>query len=337
MTGAERVGAAAAGVTADRRAVAPVLSLYGARLTGCPLDRYYRDARAYADGQAEVRRAFGPDVLFAPFAFALLGEAFGGALKEFPDQAPNLRRPAADALAEWGRVALPDPGAHPRLSYLLEATRLLRSDHGGEVCVAAPLPSPVDLPALALGAGPWLEALLFEPEAASRLLESLRPYYLSLAEAYFEAGASFLVLSCAFASPTVVTREVASRLAVPALAETLSGLAGPAVLHHGGGPSLRHLDLLAGVPGVLGFALDEADDLGAARAAAGPGALLAGGVSGPALAALEAPEVEARCRRMLEARRGDPRFLLYTSGPDVPWSTPPENVAALRRAAEAPR
>lgn len=335
MTAAERVVATLSGRPADRRPVVPVLSLYGARLTACPLERYYADPRAYADGQAAVREAFEPDVLCAPFAFAYLGEVFGGAVKLFADQAPNLRRPAVASAADWARVPLPAPEDHPRLAYLVESVRLLAEAHGPEVPVAAVLPPPTDLPALAMGIGPWLETVLFEPEAAARIAQAVIPFFVRLANRLFEAGAALAVLPCGFASPAVVTREVAARFAVPSLAAALGQLRGPAVLHHAGGPLLAHLDLLAGLPAIAGFALDDAEDLAAARSTIGEGPALLAGVAGPALGALAPAEVEARCRRILADRRGDPRFLLCTSGPDVPWETPAETIRALRAAAEA--
>ena len=40
MNSMERIQATLAGKPLDRRAIAPVLGLYGARLTNCPLERY---------------------------------------------------------------------------------------------------------------------------------------------------------------------------------------------------------------------------------------------------------------------------------------------------------
>ena len=61
MNSMERIQAALAGKPVDRRAIAPVLGLYGARLTNCPLDQYYTDPAAYARGQSAVRETFQPD------------------------------------------------------------------------------------------------------------------------------------------------------------------------------------------------------------------------------------------------------------------------------------
>lgn len=113
MNSTERIMATLAGKPLDRRAIAPVLGLYGARLTGCPLDQYYTDPAAYARGQSAVRETFRPDVLCAPLAFALIGAAFGSELV-FPDtEAPNIRRPAVQSADHGTFLRCPTPTATP--------------------------------------------------------------------------------------------------------------------------------------------------------------------------------------------------------------------------------
>jgi uroporphyrinogen decarboxylase len=91
MNSLERLHATLAGKPLDRRAVAPVLGLYGARLTGCPLEQYYTDPVAYVRGQTAIREMFQPDILYAPVAFASLGAAFGGELVHLETMPPDLR------------------------------------------------------------------------------------------------------------------------------------------------------------------------------------------------------------------------------------------------------
>jgi uroporphyrinogen decarboxylase len=334
VTGLQRILATLAGEPVDRRALAPVLSLYGARLTDCPPDRYFESAEAYAHGQAAVREVFQPDVVFGPFAFAPLGAAFGSEVYYFADAAPNISRPAIDSVEAWGRVVVPDPDSHPALVYLREAIRLIAQREAGQAAVAAVLASPLDLPPLIMGLDAWMEAILFSTEAARRVASSLVPLFQRLANGLLAAGASFVVLPCAFASPAILTRDIVSSFSRPLLAETLAGIEGPVVLHHAGAPLLAHLDLITGLPPTAAFGLDPRDNLAKARAIVGPEPVLLGGPHGPGLAARTAAQIAADCRDFLEDRAPDPRFILATTGPDVPWRTPPENIRALQRAAE---
>lgn len=334
MNGLARILATLEGSPLDRRAYIPVLSLYGAQLTHCPLATYYTDPRAYARGQAAVNDAFEPDMLFGPFAFASIGGAFGSEVVVHGQQAPTIRRPGVASLAEFDRLVLPDPDAEPHLLFFREAIRHLAEQFRGEVPVAACLASPIDLPVLALGLETWLEAVLFDPAGAQRVLDKMTTFFVQFTNRLFADGAMVAFLPCGFASPDVLLRERVESLMRPAMAKALGQLQGPAVLHHSGASLLGNLDLLTGLPSVAGFALPHEEGLKQARSILGPGPALLSGPHGPSLTELDAASVERVCRGILEERRdaGDTRFILVTLGADVPLETPPGNLQAMRQA-----
>lgn len=335
MNSTERILATLSGKPLDRRAVAPVLGLYGARLTGCPLDQYYTDPVAYARGQSAVRETFRPDVLCAPLAFASIGAAFGGELVFLDTDAPNIRRPAIQSADEWDLLAPPDPDTDPRLRYFRDVIRLMAAEHKKEVPIAMVIPIPADIPAVVMGLESWLETVLFDPERAQRVMDKVIPFYIELVNGFFAAGATFVVMPSGFASATIVTSGIVTAFTRPILAKVLAQLKGPVVLHNVGAPMLPHLDLLTGLPSVVGFIMDQRDDLALARRVAGPDMVLFGGLDCSTISRMTAAQVEDRCRAILEERRRDLRFVLGTSGPDVVWNTPPENIHALRKAAES--
>jgi len=166
-------------------------------------------------------------------------------------------------------------------------------------------------------------------------MEKVVPFYVELVNGFFADGATFVVMPCGLASPGIVTREIVTAFTRPILERVLAQLRGPVVLHNVGAPLLAHLDMLGGLPSVVAFILDQQDDLTQARSVVGPEPVLFGGLDCVNMSRMTAAGVEARCRAILEERRWDPRFVLGTSGPDVAWDTPPENIHALRRAAEA--
>jgi uroporphyrinogen decarboxylase len=335
MNSIERVQATLMGRAVDRRAVAPVLSLYGARLTGCPLNRYYTDSQLYARGQAAVMDRFQPDLLFSSFSFASVGAAFGGEPYFSGNQAPNLRRPAIQAPEAWDTLTWPRHDTNPHLLYFQETIQRMVEAHGSEVLVAAPVVPPFDVPILVMGIEGWLRLVLTDRHRARGVLEKCIPFFVEMANSYFAAGAACVVAPCGFMSPSVVTREIAEHFSRPALAAALPQLKGPIVLHHVGAPILAHLDLLTGLPSTLGLAVDREDDLDRTRTIAGPDLTIFGGPSVFRMSGYTAREVEDDCRTLLENRRQDERFILCTTGPDLPWETPPENIEALRRAVES--
>lgn len=335
MNSMERVQATLAGKPLDRRAIAPVLGLYGARLTNCPLEQYYTDPAAYALGQSAVRETFQPDVLCAPLAFASIGAAFGGELVFLDTMPPNLRRPAVQSVEQWDSLVPPDPDVHPLLRYFQDTIRLMAAHHGGEVPIAMVIPIPADIPGLVMGLESWLETVLFDPDGAKRVMETIIPFYVRLINGFFAAGATFVVMPCGLASPAIVTREIVTSFTRPILANVLAQLCGPVVLHNVGAPILAHLDLLTGFPSVVAYIVDQRDDLAQARRVVGAESVLFGGLDCTTIGQMTVAEVDERCRTILEERRHDPHFVLGTSGPDVAWNTPPENIHAMRKAAES--
>lgn len=335
MNSLERIAASIAGKPVDRRAVAPVLGLYGARIVDCGLESYYRDPCAYVRGQRAVCETFAPDVLFGPFAHAVMGAAFGSELCFFADQPPNVRRPAIRSAHEWDRLVFPDPDVHPCLLFFREAIQALAAEYRDQIPVAAVLPLPTDLPILIMGIESWLETVLFDRVVAQRIIEQMNPFFVRLANLFLAEGASFIVTPCGFASPAVVTRDIVSSFTRPALERSLAQVKGPVVLHHVGAPLLAHLDLLTGLPNAVAFAVDQSDDIAQARRMIGAEPVLFSGPASPRLPKLTAQQVQDECCAILENRCQDARFILCNSGPDIPWHTPPEKIHAFWQAAES--
>jgi uroporphyrinogen decarboxylase len=335
MNSMERLQCLMAGAMADRRMFTLPLSLYGAGLTGCPLEQYYNDPAAYARGQAAVRETFQPDVLFGPLVVAALAEAFGSRVRYSDKVAPVVSAPAIGSAAEWERLPIPDPDRHPRLLYLREALRRVVAEQGGEVPIAAVLVPPIDLPGLVMGLDGWVETLVFDRSVAEAIMKRLIPFAVAMANRCFEDGATFVVWTVMFASPGFVTPDIMASFSRPVLAEALAQVRGPVVLHHLEYPLLPYLDSFAGLPAVAGFGLAQTDDLSEARRILGAESVLLSGPSGQWLRGAPTSEVEAACRSFLVDRRDDPRFILASSKADVLIDTPPENIHAFRAAVEA--
>lgn len=330
MTASERLYATLTGAPRDRRPWAPVLSLYGQRYRGCSVRRYLSEPEEYTQGQLAVVERLSPDVVYAPFCLAGLGEAFGGELHWFDSQAPNLRRPGFHSLEELEQKGLPDFRKGWAVPCLLEATRGLAKELQGTVPLAVVLPSPMDLPVLALGMEGWLEALLFQRERAEALISGLEPLFVSLVEELKAAGATVLVLACGLLSPVLVTRELASSFLHPRVSDLLRRLPLPVVLHPLGGPILPHLDLLQGLPQVVGHALHTGEDLLEARQKLGLGSVLFAGPGGPRFGLGDVACLLEEVRGLLREAGADRTWVLYTSGADVAPSVPESFLLALR-------
>jgi len=332
MTSAQRVMAAIIGDKADHRPFTLTLSLYGAALTGCPLPVYHADPAKYLEGQLAVRDAVGPDIVFSPFVLPLEGRAFGCELADQQTGPPNVKKPAFRSIEELLDHPQPRADDDPGLAYLVESVRLMAKALGGEVPVASILTAPTDLAAMILGLEPWLEALLFDPDMARRVLEITGAHFQAMSAAMMEAGAACIVTPIMCCNPRILNPELARTTVLPALREAFAAAPGPVVFHHGGNPLSPYLGLFKDVPNVLGFVLDERDSFVQARQILGTGHLLMGGLSGPHMSARKPQDIRLRVKQVLDDRREDARFILASSHADVPLDTPIENLLAVRDA-----
>lgn len=330
----DRVFATLQGECMSQRPFTAMLSLYGARLTNCPLRHYYTDPQAYAHGQTAILETFHPDILFSPFLCAGEGEAFGTKLKFFDNQPPNLLHPAITSPEEIPRLSVPDIDAHQTLVYVRKALSEIAAAHGAEVAVASTLLSPVDLPLMIMGIECWMQTVLFDKDGVRRMLGLTIPFFNEYANALLGDGADVLIIPVSFLSPAIVTREIIERFTLPVLRDVFANLQGPIIIHHAGGPFLKFLDLCVGLPNVIGFVVGHQDNLSQARKIVGRGVTLLGGLDGPNLGKTSPEEVEALCRGLLEDRSTDPHFILATSGADVAFDTSRENIDAIRRAVQ---
>ncbi len=335
MTPFERIGLAMAGQFADRRAVGPMLSLYGCRLTGSSPEAYYRDPGLYLAGQKAVVRKFDPDIVFAPFALALEAEAFGSTLAWSPFGPPNVGKPIPPQASDAAYLPRTDPKSDSSLAFLVESAALLAREFKGDRPVAAILTAPSDLPAILLGIDRWLDLLLFDQASARTYLRLAEEHFVALGSAMFEAGASFVAVPVMFTNPAILTDRLIRDLTLPSLENSFGRLPGPILFHHGANPLADRLGMFVDLPNVMGFALDERDDTTAARTALKLEQLILAGPAGPKLNHKTIPNIRSAVARLLSERADDPRVVVVTSAADIPWDTPEENISAFMDAARS--
>lgn len=319
------------GLPVDRVPVFAVLGAYGAGLTGCDLRTLYSDPAPYLAAQNTVQSTFGFDLVLAPFDFSAISEAFGGETVWKGLQTPNMKRPPAGSVAEALTLPLPSPFTTARLPVSLEATRQLARRYKEEVPVIAVLPGPGILPSLLIGLERWLEAVLFEPDEAARLLTHSAPFLIAFANALSEAGADCIVFTEGMASAEISPRGLFADAILPHLAGVLGEINAPKVISSTGGRLNHTLDLLPGLPGVVGAIVGSRDDLAESRRLTPPGFNLIGNLDNLAFASAGADDIARLAGDRLSVAAADGHFVLANSGGDLPQETPAANLAALRR------
>ena len=334
MNGRERVFNILEGKSVDRRPFGALLSLYGAKLTGCPLVRYYNDAVEYARGQDAIRQTISPDFLVGPFMLAGYGEAFGSSLRYLDTYVPNLLRPVISSADDIPRLTVPDIDEHPRLLFFRDAIRQMKKSHGTEAVIVGIVLNPLDLPIVIMGLDAWLRAVLTDEDGTRRMLDITTPFFVRYCNALFEDGADVLATPLAFLTRDITTRSLVTDFALPVLRAALSEIRGPMISHHVGSTFFDYLDLLCDLPNVIGATMHVEDDIVGARSLVKPETILFAGLDGPSLHTVPAAWIKAKCLEMLALLQDDPRYIPFATGTDVDLRTPVDNLIAMRKAVE---
>lgn len=329
MNSMERVVAALQGTPSGQRAFTLTLSLYGAKLTGCPLPQYYTQPERYAQGQIAVAEQCRPDIIFTPFALALEAQAFGGEVAFPGHNPPSVKKPFIRKPQDIGRIKVPDPEHQEELLYLQTSARLLANHFKGTVPICGVLTSPMDLPAIIMGMEGWLELLLFDRERTAEMIAIMSEYFVAMANTMFANGINFLALPMMFTNPQLVFAKTVEEVVVPALAGIFAKINGPIVFHHGGNPLARYLPLYRGLPNVGGFVLDPRDDFAEARQGIGDTMLLLGNLDGPSLGKISPAQAVAKAKIILDNRKDDRHFIFASTAADVAWDTPLATITGI--------
>lgn len=321
MNSLERVMACIHGTSKDRPAISLLLSLYGAKLSGCNLKKYYTSASEYVVGQQRIIETFQTDIIMSPFALALDTLAFGGTIRFYDNQPPNITRVALSPNESLNNIIWPDIDSNPNLLFIRESVRKLSEIYGREFPIVAPWNGPLELASCIVGLERLIEMLLFDKSQAEFLMEKISQYASKWGNALLDDGANMLVHPATMANIAVVTESMATQIVVPLLTKTYKAIHGNVILHHGGGRIQPLINAYKDLPNLGGFAVDFKDDLSSCRERIGTEILMLGNIEGPTLVHKTCEEISSITNLILENRKDDPHFILGTTSADVAFDT----------------
>lgn len=333
MNSFERIGAAIMGEKADRKAFTATLSQYGSKYCGASNQEYYQNPDVYLEGQKNISEKFETDVIFGPFALALIGKAFGAELKFYPDRPPLVKKPLIQSVDELLSFPLPDINTNPDLVYQCKCIKLLTSHFGTSVPVAAISLNPVDLPIMIYGLEKWLDIFLFDKKGFDKTMDYITPFFIEYTNTLLANGAACVIMPTVFANSSVVTRQQTIEIVNPLLVKAFSQIKGGLIMHHGGVPFLPYLDTYKDFPeNVIGFALDFTDNYQEARNKVGKNRVILSGPEGPSLYTKSSEQIKNECLRILTEAEEDNKHILITCSSDILLQTPEETIKAIGEA-----
>lgn len=324
----ERIRRVLSNEPVDRRPVSVLLGLYGARLNQCDLERYYSDPKTYYDGQVAVADLFDPDIIFTPVTAAKEAEAWGCDVKYF-DNAPPIRMVKIKSIEEIDDIVFPDIWDSNYGSYFIKSTQLLSDQFKETKPIAGIWFDPMDMLVNVIGPDLYMELLLFNKEKFDCIIEKFIAFSVDYGNALLGAGADFLVNYLSAGNVAMITEKMARDIAYPILEKTYAQIKGKVVIHHGGYKIESFIDSYKNLTNLMGFVVDAKDNLVTSYEKIKATQVLIGNISGPTLDKYTPEQIGKICKKLLKDMKGKNRFILMTSGADVPYDATKEQIGAL--------
>jgi len=325
MNSLERYVAVLEGRTPDLVPRIPILMRYAAEFIGSCYGDFAADHRVLVGANLACAAAFDFDQISCISDPYRETQGFGARIEYPRDDVPRATHPLAEN-PDLSRLPRPDPERSERMRDRLEACRRYRAAAGGRFSILGWVEGPAAEAADLRDAANFLMDLMEEPDYAAALMDRCLETAIAFARAQLACGADTIGVGDAIASQ--VSPATYAALIQPrekALVRAIHAAGGRVRLHICG--DIRRL-----LPGIADLGVDILDvdhmvGLAEARAAVGPGVVLAGNLDPVAAVLRGAPQsIRAgalRCR----AEAGDP--FMVSAGCEIPAGTPMENLRAL--------
>lgn len=332
MNGKERFIATINGDRKDQIPFIPTISLLSSKLIGNSLIKHYTDPKAYAQAQITATKELGIDCVISPLFFAGIGEAYGGTLKYYDNQAPNLKIYPASTPEEYLKLKYPDINSNPSLLYIRNIVKNLKKYSQDETMVCAIVLNPVDLPIVTIGIDNWIETILFNNSKLDQVFEKNINDFVKWGNTLLEDGADFLFVSGGFLSSDIVPRYLVKDTLLPIVDKAFAQIKGPIVLHNSGSSILHCMDLYSKLPNVIGLYTHITDNLQLAYQSINQNQFIVGGLDGLRINRLSSEQTYIQTLKYLNGVVNIDKFIMGTSAADINYDTPIENIKAISRA-----
>ena len=321
----------------DRVPVMQMALYHGVRLLDKPLGSI-RDVEVAVDALSEIYERYRPDIITPSFGckYWLYGD-LGIELRLPEDGFDSVIEPYWRTRDDVANKPLPDPRDPSKLLHnqikLLEATS---NKYGDRVVLASFGGSSLGRTGDLVGTENILALLIEDPVLAHRMVERVAKWVLELAKASIDAGAEIIGLVDPTAGGSVISRKHFIEFSLPVLKWINEGIKAhkdvPTYLHICGNVSDR-LDLMADT-GVDGISIDHLVDVAAAKREVGDRVCIIGNIDPVGTLLLGTPEQVLEESKHCIERAGQGGGFVLAPGCGVPPNAPPENLVAMRQAAE---
>jgi len=310
----------------DRPPVIPQATYCVAGWLDIDLRKPAYDAKLMADSLIEGWRRVRYEGVYVGWeaSFNILAEAFGATLEGAEGELPRVSKPILEDVYDVDKLSIPNPWLDGRIPIHLEAIEIVCKAVDGEVPVLSYTPGPLTLTALLLGSGKTFRYLYFEPGKLGKLMDIVCRASISFAEAKMESGCDVIVVADPMSS--LVKPSIFEEYISPYISHILESIGGGAIpsLHICGDTS-KILTSIARFR-IKIFEVDTLVDLSYAKSILKDICVM-GNVSTTLLKLGKPSDIEREVVGCI--RKAGLQGYIVSSGCEVPYNTPIENVKAM--------
>lgn len=297
----------------------------------------YRDGKLVAEGHIHEWEKYRHDGVIVDIGTQAAAESLGCQADYPAGEIPRVTRPAMKGWADLDHLAIPDPWRTFPLTVVLDAVGILKGTIGKHTTIIATVDQgPFTLASQLFGMDSFLLEIGLrehDPEI-HQLLKLCCDFTLAYGTALHGAGADVVRMGDSSSGPDMVSPATYARYAFPyhkKLAEEFARRGIVFEFHICGNATPIIRKMIA--TGAAYVEIDQKTDLGVAREAVRDGGGIGGPISPSLLRFGTEAEVEAACRRVLEAwlPQGG---LFFGAGCTLPWDTPAASIRTLMACAE---
>ncbi|MHA1265752.1 MAG: uroporphyrinogen decarboxylase family protein [Candidatus Helarchaeota archaeon] len=301
------------------------------KYTGLSAPEIMRDGKKLAEAQIYVAHRFNIPFVITIIDLNVIGEAFGAALTYMPDVIPVHETPAIEGLEGIDALAPKDPHRDGRMPQVIEAARVFKEKFSGEgeLCFGG-CEGPITAAGSLWGVENLMRNMIKNPDLVFKVLDAVTETIIDFCNAQIDAGVQAIGLAEPTASATCISPQFFQKFAVPYLKKITRKVNSPGYLLHICGESQSLVKMVAKIPAILIFSVDQVDLKATKEAIGKKFVCLLGNVSTGIMRRGSPAEVEHAAKQCIQYGAEGGKFILST-GCDIAPGTPAANIDALLR------
>lgn len=298
----------------------------GMKKYGIKFAEAHRDPEKMATLAASTYKLFGFECAVVPFDLCTEAEALGCEINFYAHVEDSILYPTIKTklLKAGEEIEIPsDLEDRGRVPVVVEAIKLLREDIGDETAIGSYVLGPFTLAGQLMDLNELLKVSFKDPQKIAKILKSLTQVVVRIGKRLKEAGADYITIREMGAPADVISPKMFESLVKPHLAEAISNLKPPRILHICG--NTNPIVELMYACGPEAISVEQKNDIATTRQKLGEDAVILGNIDPfNVLAKGSRQDVEEAVKNAINNGVSG-----VMPGCDIWPEVPPENMAAL--------